>query len=398
MDELEHVACLCPSGRFYLLTLLLATWTKVKRFVLVENDRALPDVAGFDAVMVMDEFVTRERVAALAKQLPVIVLAWNGMFEIDRYRDLLAGVDNVIYLGPDESLDDPSQRYIQIINGHCALAEWRHGYVRKRQFAAHGSAAYRLRWAKAYVRALRWPNVATSLAGDLVKRRDELRDTLTSALLHERLVWVGNCFADLGALQLVDGDRAKLEAELDLSARIASINAIADAEQRLHAALAFAEEWSQLAAARLRPEHAYKAHYMTNTLQRWAALGYLSAVAPRSVWFIGSDNVGLGLRDRADVYNLVPNHRVAFLDFGGKGSRTRLYARTLQLLVRECYVIDMSAASTSGIAGTAARIHRELAGDRHEFFRRLEERRRPLYHAVADSPLATAQERVWADF
>ena len=115
VDEFEDVLCLCPSSRLSLASLVLSTWTGVRRIVLAETE--LP-IAGFAAVIVMDGFVTRAIVERLAATRPVIVLAWNGMFEIEHYRKTLRGLD-VIYMGTDETferraLPAPDQRRLHV--------------------------------------------------------------------------------------------------------------------------------------------------------------------------------------------------------------------------------------------------------------------------------------------
>jgi hypothetical protein len=389
MDEFENVLCLCPSSRLSLASLVLSTWTRVRRYVLTENDAANTD--GFSAVLVMDRFVTKEIVERLRAKLPVVVLAWNGWFEIERYRKELGDLD-VIYMGTDETTT-AAIRYLPLINGDCAFRTWSELYRSKRQFSAIGSATYRARWLRTRVLLSRAVSVLIS-AGGAVRRPRALAVTLQSGVIRDKLVWAGNCYLDFATIGLTE------VAQTTIETRLAAIRALPTPPERLRGALDLIHDWRAIAAEALPPERAHHAFYVTNTLLRWAVLAYLRTNAPDSTWFFGRDNMSLGLELELYVHNLVPNRRVAFLEFGGKTSETNLYPRSLHLLSREYYVLPIPPPDAAdAVVDTVERIERGLVERPAEFFQRLEHRRRALYDQLpADCSLRDAQARVWNDF
>lgn len=389
MDEFENVLCFCPSSRLSLASLVLSTWTSVRRYVLTETATASTD--GFAAALVMDRFVTKPIVERLRAKLPVIVLAWNGWFEIERYRKELGDLD-VIYMGTDETTTAPI-RYLPMINGDCAFRRWSALYRDKRQFSAIGSATYRARWLRARVLLSRSLSVLIS-AGGALRRPRALLATLHSGVVSDKLVWAGNCFLDFATLGLTEVAQATLEAKLD------AVRALPTPSQQLRAALDVIHGWRTEAAGALPPDRAHHAVYITNTLLRWAVLAYLRATARESTWFFGRDNMGLGLELELYVHNLVPSRRVAFLEFGGKTSETQLYPRSLHLLAREYYVLPIPPPeSRAAVIETVERIERELVERPAEFFADLERRRRALYAQLpAECSLREAQAHVWNEF
>jgi hypothetical protein len=388
MDDFENVLCLCPTSRLSLASLVLSTWTKVRRYVLTED--AAATTHGFAAAIVMDRFVTKPVVERLAAELPVIVLAWNGWFEIERYRKELGDLD-VIYMGTDEAA--PNLRYLPLINGDCEFRTWRDRYRDKRQFEAAGPASYRARWLRTRVLPSRSLSVLIS-AGGAVRRPRALVKTLQSGMLVDKLVWAGNCYLDFTQLGLTEVAQTTLEAKL------AAVRAQPSPRERLVASLELIGEWRELATSALSPERAHHAFYVTNTLLRWAVLAYLAATAKSSTWFFGRDNMGLGLDLELYVHNLVPNRRVAFLEFGGKTSETNLYPRSLHLLAREYYVVPIPPPETpDAVIATVERIERELTTRPRELFRDIEHQRRAIYAAIPEqATLREAQARVWNDF
>lgn len=388
MDEFENVLCFCPSSRLSLTSLVLSTWTSVRRFTL--TDREDIDLGGFDAVIVMDGFVTNARVKRLAARLPVLVLAWNGMFEISGYRVELGDLD-VTYVGTDDTA--PDVRYAPMIDGRAEYTRWRELYLGKHQFRVVGSAAYRMRWLRARVLPSRIASVVIAAAGAARKPR-VLRKTVASGYVSERLVWAGNCYLDAQSIGLAPEEQRVLEA------RVATVRAEQNADARLRACLALIAEWRTTIAPTLGAERAHQAYYVTNTLLRWAVLGYLSATAPRSTWFFGRDNLGLGLAMELYVHNLVPAERVAFLEFGGKTAESGLYPRSLHLLAKQFYVIGFPPAEdTSAVARLIDLIHEGLRREPSAWFDALERRRRELYAGIpATESLRDVQQRVWTDF
>ncbi len=389
MDEFENVLCFCPSSRLSLTSLVLSTWTNVRRYVLTESGDA--DVAGFDVVIVMDRFVDRAFVERLRAKRPVIVLAWNGWFEIERYRQELGELD-VIYMGTDETTTAPI-RYVPMIDGGCAFRTWRELYRDKTQFSAVGSAAYRARWMRTRV-LLRRPISVLVSAGGALRRPRALVRTLQSGVLADRLVWAGNCYLEFSTLGLTEIAQTTLETKL------AAIRALPAPAARLRASLELIDEWRTLAARELPPERAHHAFYVANTLLRWSVLSYLKTTATESTWFFGRDNMGLGLELELYVHNLVPSRRIAFLEFGGKTSETNLYPRSLHLLAREYYVIPIPAPDApEAVIDTVERLERALTERAGEFFTDLERRRHVIYEQMpVRSSLREAQTRIWNDF
>src|ERR1043165_2519117 len=102
MEDFASILCFCPSSRLSLASLVLSTWTRVGRYALTEDPSC--SIEPYSAALVMDRFVTRTFVEKLARSRPVFVLAWNGLFEIDRYRAMLEGID-VTFVGTDERLE-----------------------------------------------------------------------------------------------------------------------------------------------------------------------------------------------------------------------------------------------------------------------------------------------------
>jgi hypothetical protein len=390
MDEFDTVLCLCPSSRLSLASLVLSTWTGVRRYVLTEDATRVTDLHGISAVLVMDRFVTRELVEPLAQKLPVVVLAWNGMFEIDSYRKTLVGLD-VIYMGTDERIE-ADVRYLPLIKGQCGYARWRDLYRHRRQFGVLGGTGYRVRWLRTRAMPYRPLSVLLSAAGAL-RRGPQLRKTLASALVTDKLVWAGNCYLDFAAIGLPP------EQEAAVAQRIEAVRARPSPEAQLAAALELISDW-QTTAASLPNDRAHQAFYVTNTLLRWAVLACLQATAREATWFFGRDNLGLGLAMELYVHNLVPTERVAFLEFGGKTSESGLYPRSLHLLARELYVIPIPPPSErDAILATVEQLRRGVDEDRHRFFADLEQRRRAVYGSVpAEATLADVQQRVWRDF
>lgn len=392
--DYDRVLCLCPAGRFFLVGLTLSTWTSVRTFVLTENTNI--DLARFDAVIVMDRFVTPALVERFAVERPVIILAWNGMFEIYRYRDQCW--TDVTYMGTDASatpdLVAAGIPYLPMINAHCRFAEWQSRYHDKTQFVIEGSASYRLRWLRTRAYANRSVCVALSAGAAIIKRPRSVGAILKSAFMTDKLTWAGNCYYDIESLGLSSQERADIETGVDAMKRAPTPTS------RLDAGLRLVEKWRSIAAG-LEPARAHEGIYVANTLVRWAVLQFLRAVTDSDTWFFGADNVGLGLPYELDVYSLVSNHRVAFVDFGGKTSETTLYPRSLQLLSRSCYVIAISALATDQdhVATTVDRIHKALLDHPGDFFAEIEARRAALYASLpADCELGDVQARVWNDF
>jgi hypothetical protein len=385
VNGFETIVCFCPARRFFLASLVLSTWTGVRRWILTNDDST--ELADVDAVMVMDEYVTDERVARLAARHPVLVLAWNGGFEIERYRQLLGDRAELTYVGTDETL--PGCRYAPMIDGACPYATWRDEFQRKTRFTARGTGSYRSHWRRTQLSASRWWRLVVSSGGALLSRRSALRQTVRSGFISDRLVWAGNCQLDPASLDVV---AREMDAARGVSAP----------DERLRAALAVIDVWR----AASRPNDAVRAHevvYVANTLLRWAVLDYLLRSARPATWFFGKDNLGLDLELELYVYNLVSNHRTAFLDVGGKTSETFLYPRSLHLLVRQCYVIAFaspeSAAEREQLATRLEHLQRRLTGDRRVFFDELEHRRRDAYAGLpASCTIAEAQRRIWSDF
>jgi len=392
--DYERVLCLCPAGRFFLVGLTLSTWTSVRTFILTENTNI--DLARFDAVIVMDRFVTPALVERFAVELPVIILAWNGMFEIYRYRDQCR--TDVTYMGTDASAKPEMVAagipYLPMINAHCRFSEWQDRYYDKAQFTVLGSVSYRLRWLRTRAYSNRGLCVALSAGAAIVKRPRSVGAIVKSAFMTDKLTWAGNCYYDLESLGLSLEERADIDTSVDAMKRASTPT------NRLDAGLSLVEKWRSIAGG-LEPARAHEGIYVANTLVRWAVLEFLRAVSVTDTWFFGADNVGLGLPYELDVYSLVSNHRVAFVDFGGKTSETTLYPRSLQLLARSCYVIAISAlaADQDQVAETVERIHQALRDHPSNFFAELEARRAALYASLpADCELGAVQARVWNDF
>ncbi len=365
--------------------------------MLTEDESS--DQLEFSAVIVMDEFVTRARVERLARARPVFVFAWNGRFEIQRYRDELGDLANVTYVGTDEALPASARgvAYVPLIDGNCSYSEWRTLARHKRQFVVHGDASYRSKWLRLELSANRWWRLVVSAGGAFLNRRPTFIRTVESGFVASKLVWAGNCQLDLEQLALPETDKATL------AATVSEIREKRAPEQRLRATLQLIDLWRQVAARGIEPDRAHEVVYVTNTLLRWAVLDFFTLTSRRSTWFFGQDNLGLGLEFELYVYNLVSNRHVAFVDFGGKTSETGLYPRSLQLLARQCYVIAF-AAPESGLArdelvAKVEAIRRALSSKSAMFFDRLEHRRRELYRNLSPScTLSEAQRTVWNDF
>jgi hypothetical protein len=390
MDGFSNVLCLCPASRLSLATLVLSTWTHVERFVLTDRPPGNQEIAGYDAVVLMDSFVTREIATRLAARLPIFVIAWNGYFEIVRQREALGTVD-VTFMGTDETLTLLGvSAYLPIINPGCAFSEWRHLYATKSRFAASGSTSYRARWLRTKLLSHRAVNVLVSTAGGL-PRLDVVRRTLQSAAVKNKLVWAGNVALNMSELGLEPDEQAFLERG------IAAARAKQDPHDRLRTSLGLMDEWQAFVARRSNPE--LNAFYITNTLLRWSALAYLKVVAPSATWFFGADNLGLGLELELYVHNLVPSSRIVFLELGGKSSESELYPRALHLLSREVYVLPVPQDTAASALATIERIGRRVSTRPQELFEDLERRRQHLYATLRpDCTLREAQQRVWNDF
>jgi hypothetical protein len=380
-----RIVCFCPSSRLSLAALVLSTWHEVEQFVLTEQDPRTIDVSEFSAVIVMDEFVTAQNVAALHAHLPVIVLAWNGLFEIDRYRAVIG--DDVLYVGTDAELASGAPvRYQPFIRASCPYSTWRELYRTMRQFSVVGDVTYRIRWLRTRALAARAVSVLFSIAGAM-RRPHALRRTVESGLIRDKLVWAGNCYLDFAAIGVAQHEQQVLEQ------RIENVRRISDASTRLAEAVTLIRDWL-VTAQRLGPDRAHQGFYVTNTLLRWAVLDYFRSTARSSTWFFGRDNLGLGLELELYVHNLVPNTRTAFLEFGGKTAATALYPRSLHLIARQYYVVPVT---TDRILPIVQRVERGLQRPA-QFFSELEGRRRALYRDLGSSDLSEAQRRVWADF
>jgi hypothetical protein len=395
MTPRGRVLCFCPRGRHFTITLVLSSWLDVERFVIVETDEAAPDLSEFSAAIVMDEFVTEARVARLCAHTSVFVMAWNGLFEIARYRELIGRSADVTYIGTDDKLELDA-RYIPMIAAEASYAEWHRRFVGKRHIEARGSASYRAQWLRTQMSASRWWRLLVSTAGALRNRRFALRKTVESGFVRDKLVWAGVCQLDVDSVGLPADVRDSVATRVD------GIRAIRDEDTRLDAALHLVEDWRGIADRYLGTRRSNETIHVANTLLRWAVLDFLTATNKPSTWFFGSDNMGLGLDLELYVYNLVPERDVAFIDFGGKTSETALYPRSLHLLARQCYVIGFplpdSAESRRVVLDVAESIRRGLANKR-AFFHELEDRRVALYAQLpASASLDEAQRRVWQDF
>jgi hypothetical protein len=390
--NLDRVLCLCPARRFSTISMVLPTWSGIRHCVLTEDGTSDPST--FSAVIVMDDFVTRATVERFAAARPVFVLAWNGLFEIQRYREILGDLANVTYAGTDDELPASSFAYRPLIDGGCSYAEWRAQVHHKRRFEVRGSANYRSKWLRLQLSAYRWWRLLVSSGGALWSRRAALARTVESGFVSSKLVWAGNCLLDLEPLGLAEAERATIETE------VAAIRGVAEPDRRLRAALDLVDRWRAVAARSLASDRAHEALYVTNTLLRWAVLDFFTATTRRSTWFFGKDNLGLGLELELYVYNLVSNRRVAFIDFGGKTSETLLYPRSLQLLAHQCYVIAFTPPEDGGdsLVAKVGAIRSALSSS-DALFEQLERRRQELYENLPPScTLAEAQRRVWSDF
>lgn len=388
IDELRDVVCFCPSSRFAVATLVLSSWPNVQRFVFTEDPSR--DPGGFSAAIVMDRFVTKELVERLSTRLLVIVLAWNGLFEIHRYREELGDAADVLYLGTDETLATDAVsgaiRYLPFINGACPFRSWLDSYRTKSRFHVEGGVRYRGRWLRTRMLPLRPLSVLVAATGS-IKRPDMLVDTLRSSVISDKLVWAGNCYLDFSSLGLNDSDRRFLETSIH------AVQSTSDSAQRLTAGLELIRSWRQ----RTTPQRAHEMFYVTNTLLRWAALDFLIHTNPSATWFFGKDNLGLGLKYELYVHNLVGSERVAFIEFGGKTSETNLYPRSLFLLARQYYVIPIDGPESA--AGTLEELRRGLARGHEEFFQVVERRRHDLYKNLPSGcELRDTRKQVWLDF
>ena len=393
MDDFDSVLCFCPSSRLSAASLVLSTWARVRRFVFTEDESQVANLDGYSAVLVMDRFVTKELVAKARATVPVVVLGWNGRFEIDDYREQLGDLD-VIYMGTDESLGpDVPFEYVPMLNADCSYARWRDLYQSKQQFEVAGSTRYRMRWWRARLQPFRSIGVLISAAG-AVKRPRALRRTVESGLVSNKLVWAGNCYLDFAAIGVSGAEQQLLET------RLADVLAIPEPHERLRASVELLNVWQVRASSHFGPERAHQAFYVTNTLLRWTVLSFLSNTAQSSTWFFGRDNLGLGLELELYVHNLVSSNRVAFLEFGGKTSETALYPRALHMLHRQFYVIPIGMPGAGDdVIATVERIQRGIAANAREFFQHLEHRRRTLYARFpADCSLRDVQKSVWTDF
>lgn len=395
-----RVLVFCPPGRLFLATLVLSSWRDVSEFVLADDECSELDIESFSAAIVMDRFVTRERVVRLVAKTHVFVLAWNGLFEIRGYCELLGADADVTYVGTDDEvpLAATTSRidYLPMIDRDCPYIGWRERFRKKTRFEAIGSSSYRGQWYRTQLSASRWWRLLVASGGALLNRPRTLRKTFESGFVAERLVWAGNCHFDIASLDLPVAIRDSI------NARVLSVRRVAGAEERLGAALQLIDEWRAVAEGSLGRARANETTYVTNTLLRWAFLDFFMKTGAEATWFFGQDNLGLGLQFELYVYNLVSNHRVAFLDFGGKTSTSLLYPRSLHLLARQCYVVPLVLPdlgdSRDGMLDAAHRIRQGL-GDKRAFFGALEQRRQRLYDETSsNSSLADLQHHVWHDF
>jgi hypothetical protein len=357
----------------------------MQRCVFVEHEPSGESVARATAVVVMDQFVNRDLVSRLRAQRPVIVIAWNGLFEIEKYRKDLQDID-VLYTGPELSLEIDAS-YRPMIRGDCTYTMWKQRYARKQQFSIRGSLRYRARWERARLMGHRWVSVALGAVG-ASRHPAAFRRTLQSGVLRDRLVWAGVCYID-ATVGLSDEEKRAFDAGL------AHVRQVPSADARMHAALAMVADWR----SRSTVQNAHRIFYVVNTLLRWAVLSYLGETLPAQTWFFGKDNLGLGLELELYVHNLVPSERVAFLELGGTKTGDDLYPRALHLLAREFYVISLAADGSGGLADVLERLRAELTRDTDLFFERLEARRRRLYSSMpVGCSLSEAHRRVWRDF
>jgi len=378
MSVLVRVICLCPSSRLSLASLVLATWRDLESCTLIDHVPTDHELTGVTAAIVMDRFVTTEIVTRLAAKVPVYVIAWNGLHEIEQYRAALAGTD-VVFMGPDPVLAGPF-RYQPMIDGECAFAMWRERYHHKRQFSAKGTLAYGLRWRRTRLMERRAISVGIAAAG-AVGRPRALRRTLESGVVRDKLVWAGICYLEPPDRDLVFD-------------QLAVIRDLPTADERLAAGLELMRAYRDQSATR-----AHQALYVTNTLVRWCALRFLTDTVPRSTWFFGRDNLGLNLELELYVHNLVPAHRIAFLELGGTKTADALYPRALHLLARQLYVISVPGDGGGDIAGLLSRVRSEVAAGPSAFFERIERRRQILYRKMPKGlSLTEAHARVWSDF
>jgi Arc/MetJ-type ribon-helix-helix transcriptional regulator len=384
----------------FLATLVLSTWREARRFVFTIDDDCLGDLRAFDAVILMDGFVTKERVERIAGVTRLYVLAWNGLFEIRRYRDQLGARSDVVYAGTDDSLPDgvlpPTSSYLPTIDPACGYVEWKRRFERKDTFEVRGNASYRSHWLRTRLATNRWGRLLVSTTGALIDRPRTARRTFESAFVTNKLVWAGNCHLDMSSFEL-PAHMTELVDE-----QVATIRRTSSTDDRLRAGLRLVERWRGTARTSLEPSRANEEIYVANTLLRWTVLDFLISTDKRATWFFGQDNFGLGLEFELYVYNLVPTRRIAFVDFGGKTSATALYPRSLVLLGRRSYVIPVllpePGESYDGVLATIDKIRVGL-GRRDSFFGELEQRRELLYAELpGDCSLAELQRRVWSDF
>jgi hypothetical protein len=387
------ILCFCPPGRMFLATLVLSTWRDARRFVFTNDDDALADLRGFSAVVLMDGFVTSERVERAGAATRVYVLAWNGLFEIRRYRDEL-GAD-VVYLGTDDSVPDGVvASYLPTIDAGCPYAAWKARFTRKDRFEVRGDAAYKSQWWRTKLATNRWGRLLVSTTGALLNRPATARRTFESAFVTDKLVWAGNCYLEMSSFGLP----TRIVELVDK--QVAAIRRMSSADERLRAGTKLVEDWRSV--AHLEASRANEELYVANTLLRWSVLDFLISTDKQATWFYGRDNFGLGLEFELYVYNLVPNRRIAFVDFGGKTSATALYPRSLVLLGRQSYVIPVllpePGESYDTVLATVEGI-RDGLRRRSSFFDELEQRRELLYADLpASCSLAELQRRVWSDF